>query len=120
MTIRVLVVDDYPMNRELIRRCLPESEFSVTEAKDGVEALQFLSQQSFDAVLLDVMMPGMDGIEVCRHLREDLGNLELPIFLITALDPDESINEVLGENTGYIRKPFNKVKLQEQIRSAVS
>ena len=118
MSIQVLVVDDYPMNRDLLKRILAEPEFSVIDAEDGLEALQLLSQHSFDVVLLDVMMPGMDGIEVCRHLREDMGKQALPVFFITALDPDETINANLGPKTDYIRKPFNKAEVRERVKLA--
>ena len=119
MSIKVLVVDDYPMNRDLLKRILAEPEFLVADAQDGLEALQLLSQQTFDVVLLDVMMPGMDGIEVCRHLREDLGNESLPVFFITALDPDETINANLNSVTDYIRKPFNKAEVRDKVKRAV-
>lgn len=115
MSIRVLVVDDYPMNRDLLKRILQEPDFDVSEAADGVEALQMLSGQPFDVVLLDVMMPGMDGIEVCRHLREDLGVSDLPVFFITALDPDETIHANLGPKTDYIRKPFSKAEIRDKV-----
>ncbi len=118
MSIKVLVVDDYPMNRDLLKRILAEPEFEVVDAQDGLEALQLLSEQAFDVVLLDVMMPAMDGIEVCRHLREDLGNSTLPVFFITALDPDEVINANLNAVTNYIRKPFNKTEVRETVRKA--
>ena len=118
MSIRVLVVDDYPMNRDLLKRILVNPDFQVVDAQDGMEALQVLSQQEFDVVLLDVMMPGMDGIEVCRHLREDLGRKDIPVFFITALDPDETINANLGPKTDYIRKPFNKNEIREKIKQA--
>ena len=118
MSIQVLVVDDYPMNRDLLKRILAEPEFSVVDAEDGLEALQLLSQHNFDVVLLDVMMPGMDGIEVCRHLREDMGKESLPVFFITALDPDETINANLGPKTDYIRKPFNKAEVRERVKKA--
>jgi len=119
VSIKVLVVDDYPMNRDLLKRILAEPEFLVADAQDGLEALQLLSQQTFDVVLLDVMMPGMDGIEVCRHLREDLGNESLPVFFITALDPDETINANLNSVTDYIRKPFNKAEVRDKVKRAV-
>ena len=118
MSIRVLVVDDYPMNRDLLKRILANPDFQVVDAQDGMEALQVLSQQEFDVVLLDVMMPGMDGIEVCRHLREDLGKEDIPVFFITALDPDDTINANLGPKTDYIRKPFNKNEIREKIKQA--
>lgn len=116
VSIRILVVDDYPMNRDLLKRILTEPDFSVDEAKDGLEALQKLSQENFDVLLLDVMMPGMDGIEVHRHLREDLGKVDLPVFFITALDPEETINANLGAKTDYIRKPFNKADIRERVK----
>ena len=119
MLINVLIVDDYPMNRDLLRRMLPDAEFSVVEAQDGLEALQLLSVKQFDVVLLDVMMPGMDGIEVCRHLRDDLNQKELPVFFITALDTDESINALLDDYTSYFRKPFNKAEIREKLKRVV-
>src|SRR4051812_783669 len=87
----VLIVDDDMMMRLLVRRSLEESGVIVVEAEDGAKGLQIYQEQRPDVVLLDVMMPEMDGFEVCRAIRQLPGGEHTPILLLTGLDDAESI-----------------------------
>ncbi len=82
----ILVVDDEADVRDVIRLNLEREGFSVSSAADGPEALEVLNRARFDAVILDVMMPGMDGLAVCRTIREDHTLRGLPVMLLTARD----------------------------------
>ena len=86
MTATVLVVDDVEANLKLLEARLTADYFEVRTARNGSEALQICAQERTDVVLLDVMMPGMDGFEVCRRLKSDPRTQHLPVIIITALD----------------------------------
>ena len=118
--VRVLIVDDMHSNRELISHALPSDEFQVTEAGDGVSALELVSTQAFDVVLLDIMMPGMDGLEVCEKLRSDPDNAQLPIIILTALgNPDDIAHGMEVGASDYLTKPFTVAELKARITSTV-
>ena len=86
MTARVLVVDDVLPNIRLLEARLSAEYFDVLRATSGPEALSICAQERCDIVLLDVMMPGMDGFEVCRRLKSDLATAHIPVVMVTALD----------------------------------
>src|ERR1700691_5692952 len=86
MTARILVVDDVLPNLKLLEARLTAEYFDVTTATNGVEALAVCTRDECDVVLLDVMMPGMDGFEVCRRLKRDLSTAHIPVVMVTALD----------------------------------
>lgn len=104
---RLLVVDDEVFNRQLLSRILTPN-YNVVQAGNGRETLELLALQSFDLILLDVMMPGMTGLEVVGYIRENPEWQDIPIILISALDQNENIVEGLhiGAND-YIPKPFD-------------
>lgn len=116
MAVRILVVDDDRAVRESLRRSLSFNGYSVELAHDGVEALELISSDRPDAVVLDVMMPRLDGLEVCRHLRST-GD-DLPILVLTARD---SVSErVAGLDAGaddYLPKPFALEELLARVRA---
>src|SRR5665647_1366835 len=85
----ILVVDDQPQNIELLEAYLAPQGYEVVSAANGEEALQKLAQNPVDLILLDVMMPGMDGFEVTRRVRKDPLHRQLPIILVTALRETE-------------------------------
>jgi len=118
--VKVLVVDDSPDIVRLLRLTLTEQGYDVSVACCGQEALEIASAQHPDVVLLDVGMPGMDGIEVCRRLKADEGLRSIPVILLTARDLDEDV--VMGLDSGaddYVAKPFSDEVLAARVRSAV-
>ena len=91
MTARVLVVDDLLPNVKLLEARLSAEYFDVLTATNGPEALAICEQGLADIVLLDVMMPGMDGFEVCRWLKADVATAHIPVVMVTALDQPAEI-----------------------------
>ena len=87
MSARILVVDDTPQNVKLLHDLLVAKGYSVATAATGEEGLAKLETESPDLVLLDVMMPGLSGYDVCRRIRENPRTALLPVVLVTALDP---------------------------------
>lgn len=117
---RILVVDDMATNRALIRAVLDPREFEVLEADSGETALSHISLLRPDVVLLDVLMPDTDGIDVCRRLREQEEFRLLPIIMLTSLgSPDDVVRGMEVGATDYITKPFNAVELTARVRAAV-
>ncbi len=114
----ILVVDDQPQNIELLEAYLVPQGYEIVTAANGEEALGKLSGNQIDLILLDVMMPGMDGFEVARRVRRDDTHRLLPIILVTALR--EAEDRVKGIEAGcddFISKPFDKMELLARVRS---
>ncbi|AWH84854.1 DNA-binding response regulator [Flavobacterium album] len=114
--MKLLIVEDEPNLLSIIRKGLSERGHDVSAALDGTTALQLLEGNSFDVVLLDVMLPDINGIEICRRLRA-AGNF-VPILMLTALDSSENI--VSGLNSGaddYMAKPFKFTELEARINA---
>ena len=105
---RILVVDDFADNRELLRRRLCRRGYEVIEASDGFEALRTVEQEDVDLILLDIMMPGMEGTEVVEMLRKTRSSLQLPVIMVSAKDQSDDIAYCLklGAND-YITKPID-------------
>jgi DNA-binding response OmpR family regulator len=111
----VLVVDDDPKIRELVRLYLARDGHRALEAADGPAALELARSRHCDLVLLDVMLPGLDGLEVCRQLREES---DMPIVLLTARSGDA--DKVVGLDIGaddYVVKPFSPRELMARVRA---
>ena len=104
----LLVVDDNEMNRDMLARRLTRRGYTVAVAEDGYQALQMIEAQQFDLVLLDIMMPGISGLEVLKSLRERYAVTDLPIIMATAKDQSEDIVTALklGAND-YVTKPLD-------------
>ena len=118
MTARVLVVDDILPNVKVLEAKLAAEYYDVTTALSGKEALEEMAKAPPDIVLLDVMMPGMDGFEVCRHIRSDPLVKHLPVLMMTARG--EEIDQLVGFQMGaddYVTKPFKMRILLERIKS---
>jgi len=116
----VLVVDDAPIMRTLTRAALEQYGFTVEEAEDGEAALTTFARCSPDIVLLDVLMPHMDGFEVCTAIRHLPGGERLPILLITGLDDVDSITQAYEVGaTDFVTKPINWVILGHRLRYMV-
>ena len=114
----ILVVDDQPQNIELLEAYLVPQGYEIVKAANGEEALEKLSGNQIDLILLDVMMPGMDGFEVTRRVRQDDKHRLLPIILVTALRETE--DRVKGIEAGcddFISKPVDKMELLARVRS---
>src|SRR3954463_6771897 len=104
----ILVVDDQPINVQLLKRKLEREGIRVTAAYNGLEALEFVKKDQPDLILLDVMMPDMDGIEVCQRLQADEVTRSIPIIFVTARTSKEGKIEGLGVGAvDYITKPID-------------
>jgi phosphoserine phosphatase RsbU/P len=122
----LLVVDDNPENRDMLTRRLRRRGYDVGEAENGVQALELAADREFDVVLLDVMMPVMDGLETLRRLRRTRSVAELPVIMTTAKGESEDVVEALtlGAND-YVTKPINlpvalaRIETQLSLRRAV-
>lgn len=120
MTARILVVDDVPANVKLLEARLSAEYYEVVTASNGYEALEFCENNSVDVILLDVMMPGMDGFEVCRRLKSQPATAHIPVILVTALDQD--MDRITGLNFGaddFLTKPVNDLQLLARVKSLV-
>lgn len=121
MNRSVLVVDDEPMARKMLRLILVRAGFDVFEAKDGYQALSDIKLNIPDLVILDVMMPGIDGFEVCETLRDDDKTAELPIIMLSAKADIESVNKGLRLGaTKYLTKPVTPDDLTRHVREVLS
>ena len=115
----VLVVDDLAPNVRLLEAVLSPKGFRVATASSGQEALDTLSKECPDVVLLDILMPGMDGYEVCRRIREDPGTAFLPVIMITASGEEEKIRAIESGADDFVNKPFDQAELLARVRSLV-
>ena len=116
--MRLLVIEDEPTLGRSIKRGLEAEGFDVDLVDDGTDGLWRAREGSYDAIVLDIMLPGMNGYEVCRHLREE--DIWTPILMLTAKDGeyDEADAFELGADD-YLRKPFSHVVLVARLRSLV-
>jgi signal transduction histidine kinase len=116
----VLVVDDLPRNVQLVGSILTRKGYEVLFATSGEMALERLEARLPDLVLLDLMMPGMDGLEVCRRIKKDPRTLHLPIIFLTAANESELAARALSEGAvDFINKPFNTGELLARVRTHV-
>ena len=117
----VLVVDDEPMTRTLLQLMLAPADYEVYEASDGFEALEKTEEHKPDIFVLDVMMPNMDGLTLCRILREREETANTPIILLSAKTTPESIQEGLfaGANR-YLTKPVSRKDLLVSLAELLS
>jgi signal transduction histidine kinase len=114
----ILVVDDQPQNCELLEAYLVPQGYEIVTAANGEEALEKLSGDNIDLMLLDVMMPGIDGFEVTRRARQDNVHRLLPIILVTALrDTEDRVRGIEAGCDDFISKPFDKMELFARVRS---
>ncbi|GAA0364325.1 response regulator transcription factor [Bacillus horti] len=115
--VRVLVVDDEDRIRRLLRMYLEREGFSIEEAENGEEALEKALAQDYDCIMLDLMMPGIDGIEVCQRLREKKST---PVIMITA--KGEEVNRIQGFEAGtddYVVKPFSPREVVHRVKAVL-
>ena len=120
MTGLVLVVDDVPANVKLLEAKLSNEYYDVITAKDGYEAIAQTKAKKPDLILLDVMMPGIDGFETCRRLKQDPEVSHIPVVMVTALsDPSDRVQGLEAGADDFITKPINDTALFARVRSLV-
>lgn len=120
MTARILVVDDIPANVKLLEARLLAEYFDVLTADDGYKALDIVAHTSVDIILLDIMMPGMDGFEVCERLKADPKTSHIPVVMVTALDqPADRVRGLKAGADDFLTKPVNDLQLVSRVKSLV-
>lgn len=120
MTAQILVVDDVPANIKLLEAKLTSEYYDVITAKDGFEAIDMAKEHKPDLILLDVMMPGMDGFEACQKMKEDVDISHIPVVMVTALS--EKSDRLKGLDAGaddFLTKPINDVALFARVKSLI-
>lgn len=118
MTARILVVDDVPANVKLLEARLSAEYFDVTTASNGIEAMALCERAECDIVLLDVMMPELDGFEVCRKLKSNPRTHHIPVVMVTALDqPSDRVRGLEAGADDFLTKPVTDVALISRVRS---
>ncbi len=120
-TAKILLVDDHPASRTTAAALLALQGYEVIEAESGLQALDWVEGKKPDLVLLDVMMPGMTGFEVCRHLKNNPATRLMPVILMTALNDRRS--RITGIESGaddFVTKPFDPFELSARVKSLVA
>ncbi|NKB80725.1 MAG: response regulator [Nitrospirales bacterium] len=116
----ILVVDDNPDNRDLLVRHIQRQQHSAVTAENGQEALQLLNAQSFDLVLLDIMMPGMNGFEVLEHIKHNHQLQAIPVVVVSALNELDSVGKCIELGAeDYLVKPINSKLLKARITNCI-
>ena len=116
---RILVVDDVARNIRLLQAVLEPAGYEVVPAATGEEALALVAEQPPDLVLLDIRMPGMDGYEVCRRLRDDEATAYLPIVMVTSAEGEERVRALEARADDFVTKPFANDELLARVRSLI-
>ncbi len=115
---RLLVVEDDINLRTILKMQLERANYSVATAENGEEALEALAREVFDLVLLDVIMPGMDGWQVCRHIKNDISTANIPVIMLTARSEQEDrIRGLVGGANDYLTKPYELEELLARVRN---
>ncbi len=118
---KILIVDDVPNNREIIEHALEEKGYDIVQAPSGEVALKITPRSRPDLILLDIMMPGIDGFETCKRLKEDEATRDIPVIFITARGGDQDI--LKGFHLGgvdYITKPFKDEEVRARVKTHVN
>jgi two-component system sensor histidine kinase/response regulator len=120
METKILVVDDNPKNVQVVANLLSEKGYIVEYALNGYDALELVASDNYDLVLLDIMMPGMDGFEVCKKIKQDARNNDLPVVFLTARTDTESLKKAFKYGgLDYVNKPFNVDELLARVKTHV-
>ncbi len=117
----ILIVDDDATTRKIIHKILDQSGYEVTEASSGEDALDYIGNHQFTLVLLDIVMKGINGIEVLKIIRQKYQMDELPVIMVTIKESSSDMQEALalGAND-YVVKPIDKIVLQSRIQNRIS
>jgi DNA-binding response OmpR family regulator len=116
----ILIVDDNISNLQVLGALLSQKGYEIAVATDAEKALEFLEKDYPDLILLDVMMPGTDGYELCQKIKTIDELIEIPVLFLTALtDPDDIIKGFDSGGVDYISKPFNNAELLARIRTHI-
>lgn len=117
----ILIVDDSPVSSKIISRMLKKnSDYYSVKIWDGPECIKKAKEVKPDLILLDIQMPGMNGIEVCKVLRKDEQTYDIPVIFVTASTDNETLKEAFESGgTDYVRKPVNKIELLARIKSVL-
>jgi len=117
---KICVIDDHPENVFILQDRLEKAGFEILTAYDGKSGLEKIREELPDLVLLDVMMPGISGLEVCRLITQDDLTKHIPVILLTALTSTEDLEDGLQAGAfDYVKKPFNRAELLARIKSAL-
>ena len=120
MTARVLVVDDIAANVKLLEARLTAEYFEVLTANSGQMAIDICARERVDVVLLDVMMPGMDGFEACRRIKSNAKTCHVPVIMVTALDqPSDKVQGLESGADDSVTKPFSSGELLARVRAVL-
>ncbi|MBO7051310.1 MAG: response regulator [Prevotella sp.] len=119
--VNILVVDDIPLNVLLVKKMLQPLGFSTEEAEDGVVAMEMISREKPDLILLDLMMPRMNGFEVLRRLRADEATKSIPVIILSALNSNDDVAKGIAMGAeDYITKPIIMERLQNSVIEQVN
>jgi DNA-binding response OmpR family regulator len=116
----ILIVDDIATNIQVLGSILDKKGYEISYATDGLQALDMIKEEEYDLILLDIMMPNMDGFEVCRRIHQMPGKAAIPVIFLTARNEKHDVIE--GLNVGavdYVTKPFNSEELLARVSTHV-
>src|SRR5512139_1773878 len=118
---RILVVDDTSLNRTTLKLALVQQGYVVATAENGQQALELLGAEPFDVVLLDILMPEMDGYETLARIKQDSALHHIPVIMISAIDEMDSVVRCIEMGaTDYLPKPFNPALLRARINTSLA
>lgn len=117
---KILIVDDNKNNIQVLASTLSQDGYNIEFALNGNDAIDWVSEQTFDLILLDVMMPGIDGFETCVKIKQIDSAKDIPIIFITARTDTESISKgFISGSVDYITKPFNSIELLARVKTHI-
>lgn len=117
---KILIVDDNPKNIQLLANILDSEGYEIEYTTNGYEAIEWSKELSFDLILLDIMMPEINGYDVCTKIKENKDNQDTPIIFLTAKTATENIIQAFESGgADYITKPFNTLELLSRIKNQI-
>lgn len=117
-SINILIVDDSQENLKLVSSILKDKGYKIALALDGISALKVLEENSIDLILLDIMMPNMDGLETCKIIKQNEKLKDIPVIFLTAMtDIDNTVKGFQVGGVDYITKPFRKEELYARVKN---